>query len=243
MADVDSVRLIEEIATTLADQIRSGELPPGSKLKQEILAKQFAVSRTPIREALLRLKVEGLIDQDGQRSATVIAPSSRDIVEQYQIRAELESLAAQLAARWITDEQLLRLRAAHNRFVRAVTDLNVPHDSNDDMKARRAKIAKRREASRRWIATNAEFHETISAASKNRKLAAMLVQMRSEATRQTMSDTANAMDTHRMLANIRHHEAILSALEERDPARARDAMMRHISESADLLTSFIERQP
>ena len=239
MAEVDSARLIEEIADTLAQEIRSGALAPGSKLKQELLAERFAVSRTPIREALLKLKVEGLITQDGQRSATVCAPSSRELAEMFQIRSELEALAAQLAARWISDEQLLSLRASHDRFVRAVTDLTAPIGPDASAEVRRKYIAKKAEASKRWVATNAEFHETISAASRNRKLSLMLTQMRAEFTRQTMLDTANAVDLHRMRANIDHHEKILSALEGRDPAQARAAMIQHINESADTVIDSV----
>ena len=104
MKTAASPKLIEDLANRIQAKIVAGEYPPGTRLKQEVLAQQFDVSRTPIREALSRLEAKGIVSQAQRRSAVVRAPSSREISEMYQVRAELEGLAAQLAARWITDQ-------------------------------------------------------------------------------------------------------------------------------------------
>jgi len=124
-----SPKLIEDLANRIQAKIVAGEYPPGTRLKQEVLAQQFDVSRTPIREALSRLEAKGIVSQAQRRSAVVRAPSSREISEMYQVRAELEGLAAQLAARWITDQQLVDLRISHDEFVQAVKELRGDRDS------------------------------------------------------------------------------------------------------------------
>ena len=238
MANARSAKLIEEIAAKIRAKIASGEYAPGIRLKQETLAEEFAVSRTPIREALSRLEAQGIVAQEQRRSAVVSTPSSRDIGEMYQIRAELEGLAAQLAARWITDDQLASLRTSHDRFVRAVTALRKRNRAS----AKSADKAMRSRASAVWIATNSEFHSTIAAASNNRNLERMLGEIRSGYTSEVMSTSSVGMDTFRMEANIRHHEMILSALEKRDPARSRTTMVEHIVEAGEIVVAWFQNQ-
>jgi DNA-binding GntR family transcriptional regulator len=238
MANARSAKLIEEIAAKIRAKIASGEYAPGIRLKQETLAEEFAVSRTPIREALSRLEAQGIVAQEQRRSAVVSTPSSRDIGEMYQIRAELEGLAAQLAARWITDDQLASLRTSHDRFVRAVTALRKRNRAS----AKSADKAMRSRASAVWIATNSEFHSTIAAASNNRNLERMLGEIRSGYTSEVMSTSSVGMDTFRMEANIRHHEMILSALEKRDPARSRTTMVEHIVEAGETVVAWFQNQ-
>lgn len=235
MSTAGSAKLIDEIVERIRAKIISGEFAPGDRLKQEVLAEEFSVSRTPIREALSRLEAQGIIVQEQRRSAVVSKPSSRDIGEMYQIRAELEGLAAQLAARWITDDELGELRGAHDKFVSAVTALG---------DGRRAKTGVdrdlREQLAASWIETNAEFHSTIARASKNRNLERMLREIRSGYTRGIMSSSAGGMDRFRMEANIRHHEAILSAMERRDPIRSRKMMVEHILESGQFIAAWFE---
>jgi len=240
MANARSAKLIEEIAAKIRAKIASGEYAPGIRLKQETLAEEFAVSRTPIREALSRLEAQGIVAQEQRRSAVVSTPSSRDIGEMYQIRAELEGLAAQLAARWITDDQLASLRNSHDRFVRAVTALR--KRNRTPAKPKSADKAMRSRASAVWIATNSEFHSTIAAASNNRNLERMLGEIRSGYTSEVMSTSSVGMDTFRMEANIRHHEMILSALEKRDPARSRTTMVEHILEAGEIVVAWFQNQ-
>lgn len=232
-------QLIEDIAARIRDKIASGEYKAGDQLKQEVLAREFNVSRTPIREALSRLEAQGIITQQLRRSAVVTTPSSRDILETYQIRAELEGLAVQLAAKWITDAELAELRQSHNQFVKAVTDLMAPGTGTPGTKKL---IAKRQEASRRWISTNAAFHNAIAACAHNKKLKALLLELRAGHTQGVMTASAFGMDLHRMETNIRHHEAILAALEARNPEAAKKAMTDHILESGDYIVGLFNHE-
>lgn len=234
-----TARLIEDIAARIRDRIASGDYPPGRLLKQEELAKEFDVSRTPIREALSRLEAQGIISQEQRRSAIVRTASPRDITENYQIRAELEGLSARLAARWITDQQLVELRQAHDQFVAAVTQLRQPAQALSRPDA--PSLQQRQEATRRWIHTNGVFHGAIITCSHNDKLKKLLLGLRSGYTESTMATSAFGMDLHRMEANIRHHETILLALEARDPARANAAMRDHVRESGDYIVGLLQR--
>jgi DNA-binding GntR family transcriptional regulator len=99
------------VCALLREMIISGEVSPGEPLRQRDLATRFAVSQTPIREALRRLESEGLVANDPHRGATV-AESERGAEEDNgQVRAVLEALGARLAARQVTTEQLADLRA------------------------------------------------------------------------------------------------------------------------------------
>lgn len=236
-----SPKLIEELANKIQAKIVAGEYPPGTRLKQELLAQEFDVSRTPIREALSRLEAKGIVSQAQRRSAVVRAPSSREISEMYQVRAELEGLAAQLSARWITDQQLAELRIAHDEFVSAVKELR--SDRNGDTRASRVSPDWFQDASQRWIDMNAKFHKTICESSNNRYLARTIQEVTSGYARSVMLSSALSMNSFRIESNITQHEKILKALEDREPARARRAMVDHILEAGEFVIASFANQP
>src|SRR3954469_16331356 len=94
----------DDIALLIEEAIVSGELEPGTVLRQEQLSGQFKVSRTPIREALRRLAALGLVSFVPNRSVRVRTISREDLHEAFLVRAELESLATEVAATKITQE-------------------------------------------------------------------------------------------------------------------------------------------
>jgi DNA-binding GntR family transcriptional regulator len=97
------------VAATLRELILAGELRPGSPLRQRDLAERFGVSQTPVREALQRLESEGLVRGDLHKGATVTEADKGATEENYQIRAALESLGAELASSRIGSADLDRL--------------------------------------------------------------------------------------------------------------------------------------
>jgi len=97
-------RIADVVARRLAQAILSGQLPPGSRLREETLASNFSVSRTPIREALIVLAASGLAHLEPNRGATVLQLTADDVAEVYHLRAVLESESAALASRRITPE-------------------------------------------------------------------------------------------------------------------------------------------
>jgi DNA-binding GntR family transcriptional regulator len=107
------------IAATVREQIITGELAPGTPLRQRDLAAKFGVSPTPVREALRRLEAEGLVENDLHKGATVIQTGIDAEEEGYAVRAVLESQAARAAARRATDKDIAELRALHKQFADA----------------------------------------------------------------------------------------------------------------------------
>src|SRR5262245_64442056 len=101
--------LVDELAAAIHARVLSGELPSGTRLRQEALAEEFGVSRTPVREALRKLQAGGLVELQPHRGAVVRGLSSREIRDAYEVRATLEALAARLAAERVSREQLKRL--------------------------------------------------------------------------------------------------------------------------------------
>jgi len=112
----DRSALVDRLAATLQARMVSGELVSGTRLRQEALAEEFGVSRTPIREALRKLQASGLVELQPNRGALVRGPSSREIRDAYEVRAELEGLAAELAAERIQHAQVDGLHEAQSEF-------------------------------------------------------------------------------------------------------------------------------
>lgn len=106
MLAIDESRSLEEkVFSSLENAIISGKYKPGQALTELSISKELSVSRTPVREALLRLKEEGLIDLVRNKGAVVIGVSVEDLVDIYKIRMRLEGLAASIAAEKMTDDE------------------------------------------------------------------------------------------------------------------------------------------
>lgn len=101
----------DAIVRTLRDEIIDGRLEAGTRLKEEVIATRFQVSRVPIREALLQLENEGFVNIEKYKGATVTERSQRDVVELMQVRRGLEMLAASLAAEALGGDQTAALRS------------------------------------------------------------------------------------------------------------------------------------
>src|ERR1700756_4552838 len=101
---VRAERVADAVARRLAQAILSGDLAPGTRLREETLATNFSVSRTPVREALIQLSASGLAHLEPNRGATVLQLTADDVSEVYHLRAVLESESAALAARRVTPE-------------------------------------------------------------------------------------------------------------------------------------------
>ena len=140
---------VDEVGTQISTAIMVGELPVGTWLRQETLAKRFGVSRQPIREALRQLQASGMVEVFPNRGAVVRGPSPREIVEAYLVRSELEGLAAELATARLTPEVLVRLGEAESAFRHAAKE------------ALDATIGDFVTGDYGWGQANDAFHETI----------------------------------------------------------------------------------
>jgi DNA-binding GntR family transcriptional regulator len=211
----------DEIVDIVQSDIVAGRLLPGAVLRQEQLAQSFRVSRTPVREALRRLQAAGLVSLIPHRGARVRSLSRDDTRETFVVRAELESLAAELAATHATAEQLSRLIAAEERFSELSFALGPVEKRDGDAVAA-------------WANANYEFHDIVLESSGVRLLAELGKSVRVPFLGQLLADTtedlADLLDT-----GARQHRAIRELIAARSPAGARAVMREHVDWSAALL--------
>ena len=185
----------------ILEAIDTGLFKPGDRLVESDLAERFGVSRTPIREALQRLETQSLLARDG-RSLIVSTLDHNQMTELYAVRTELEGLAARLAARHATIEE-----------VRVLGDLVV---SDRDLLGDPSALS--------WA--NRRFHKQIHLASHNRYLVQQLdLVHRSMA---LMVTTSLAVEGRSETA-LDEHQAIVEAISQRDEERAFAALRDHIS--------------
>ena len=113
----------DDVALELEQAIVSGEFAPGTVLRQEQLSTRYGVSRTPIREALRRVAALGLVSFEPNRGVRVRTLTRAELREAFLIRAELESLATEIAAERITRADLDELEAIEDRFAGLTDEL------------------------------------------------------------------------------------------------------------------------
>jgi DNA-binding GntR family transcriptional regulator len=223
--------LVDSLASTIHARVLSGEIVRGARLPQEALAAEFGVSRTPVREALRKLQASGVVELLPNRGAVVRGPSAREIREAYEIRTELEGLAAELATARISDADLRRLREAESLFRSSVGQLvaglrrggrDAPWDEHDS-----------------WVRANDLFHQAILEAAGNRRLAEIMDDLRRSFPRE-LTWSALSANSRRLEENVLQHGAILDAIERRDAAAARLHMIAHVRAAGELVVHHFE---
>jgi DNA-binding GntR family transcriptional regulator len=197
--------LADEVAAYVRDLILTGSLRPGTRIDQEAIAATLDVSRSPIREALVILGQEGLLDVTPRRGASVAHLAPEDIVDHYELYGVVAGRAAAMAAETLKDEQIAELEAIHARFSEHRSD---GQDSADDLSR-----------------LNFEFHRILNTVAPRRTRWLLRLLERSVPT-----DYYEFADGWNRRA-IDQHAAILDAVIARDPDRARQAMEQHLRQS------------
>ena len=185
------------------EAIDQGTYLPGDRLVESELAERFGVSRTPVREALQRLETQSVLVRDG-RSMVVASLDHDQLGELYIVRAELEGLAARLAAQHAAPEEIHILQDML-RQDRAMVD-------NPSLLAR----------------SNRRFHHQIHLASHNRLLIQQLEMV--HRTMALLTSTSLAVEGRGSVA-LDEHSAIVAAISARDGDAADDALRNHISKA------------
>ncbi|MEU9286115.1 GntR family transcriptional regulator [Streptomyces sp. NPDC048275] len=221
----DDGPLVDDIAARIRARIMNGELAIGKPLRQAALAAEFGVSRTPVREALRQLQNGGLIEMQPHRGAVVRVPAPWEVRQAYEVRAELEGLAARRAASRITERQLAALRE-HNAVLREAAERAAGEESA---------------GSPATTAANDCFHTVVCEAADNPWLSRMIGRI-NESFPRNVSSLALAHDERHRQHNIREHEAIIDALTARDADRADEVMRDHVISSGEHLTAWYERR-
>ena len=189
--------------TLILDAIDAGVYRPGDRLVESELAERFGVSRTPVREALQRLETQAMLARDG-RSLIVASLDHNQLAELYVVRAELEGLAARLAAKHASPEEV--------RVLRGMIDEDRAHLGNPEELSR----------------ANRRFHRQLHLASHNRYLVQQLELVhRSMALLATTSLAAEG----RGETALAEHSAIVEAIAAGDGAAAEAALKAHISQA------------
>ncbi|NLT58187.1 MAG: GntR family transcriptional regulator [Clostridiales bacterium] len=189
------LNLRSRIFSALEESILTGRYPAGSSLTEKDLCEEFGVSRTPLREALCQLELQGLVECIPNKGAVVLGISPKDISDIYTIKIALDGLAAQLAATCISDEALTALEETLElaEFYLGKGDLD------------------------KLVELDSRFHDTICMASNNRPLRAMMssfhnyIKMARHASLTNPGRPVKSLEEHRaMLEAIRNHDAELA---------------------------------
>lgn len=195
--------LRDVVFNTLRQAILRGELAPGERLMEIRLAERLGVSRTPIREAIRKLELEGLVLMVPRKGAEVAKISEKSLREVLEVRRSLEELATELACQRMSDEQISGLEAARDAFEAAV-------DSGDVME---------------MAECDEKFHDVIFGGSDNARLVQILNNLREQMYRYRLEYIKDA-DKRQIL--LLEHENIVRAIRARHVAEAREAMREHI---------------
>lgn len=213
---LDSYRPLRDVVVdNLRQAIVSGQFPPGMRLMELQLAEEMGVSRTPVREAIRKMELEGLVVIIPRRGAYVADISIKDITEVYEIRTALDVLAAGLAAERIDDNEIKEMKA--------LLDADKPLVAAKDY----PKI----------IANDTAFHDVIYRASRNKRCMNIINNLREQIT----SIRGRSMPyPGRLTVMIKEHENIYEAIAQRSVDKAQKAVRVHMENAERTLLKVIE---
>lgn len=209
--------LREVVCESLRDAIRKGILKPGERIMEIKLAEELGVSRTPVREAIRKLELEGYVVMMPRRGTYVADMSIRDINEIFEIRTALESLSNGLAAEHITEDELEHLQ----RLLVIIGG----YIKDGDME--------------KIVETDIEFHDLLYHAARNSRLVGIISNLRDQLTR---FRTLSMSYPGRLEATLDEHRSIVEAIARGDGRAARKAAERHMENSEKTLLKAMDMQ-
>lgn len=195
--------LRDVVFNTLRQAILKGELKPGERLMEIQLADRLGVSRTPIREAIRKLELEGLVVMIPRKGAEVAKITEKDLKDVLEVRCALEELAVELACAKITASQVEELKNCMNEFNELIGKKDVTALAEKDE----------------------QFHDIIFAATNNDRLVQLLNNLREQMYRYRVEYLKDS-NAHGML--IEEHQAIVQNLESGNVAEAKKIINDHI---------------
>ena len=198
----------------LRQRIVEGHLSPGAKLNERELSELLQVSRTPLREAIKMLAAEGLVELLPNRGAVVAQMSEQDVVDTFEVIANLEGQSGELAAQRITDAQLSEIRALHYEMLAAFTRRDLPT----------------------YYRLNALIHSQLNAAAANRVLTQTWTNV--NARLQALRFRSN-FDEAKWKRAMKEHERMIELLAARDSAGLRELMITHLVHKRDVVIELM----
>ena len=209
--------LRDVVYNTLREAILKGELKPGERLMELQLASKLGVSRTPIREAIRMLELEGLAVTIPRKGAEVAKMTVKDMEDVLEVREALDELAARIACNKITEEQLQTLSKVKDAFEESTKTTDIKQIAMYDEK----------------------FHDVIYESTGNVRLVNLLNNLREQIYRYRVEYLKNVEVYPRL---IKEHETILKALQDRNQELVVEAMRDHVENQATAVTQIIRTQ-
>ncbi len=209
--------LRELVFESLREAIISGWLPPGERLMEIQLAEEMGVSRTPVREAIRKLELEGLVLMIPRKGAYVSGVSLKEVSDVFEIRLALEGLAAELATNRITDEELENLE----RYLVIIAEGIENKDLN------------------KVIEMDTDFHTLLYQASRNERLSQIINNLREQIQR---FRTTSLASPGRMQSALEEHSRLVEAISSRDSELARRLAQEHIENAENSLMEVIRQE-
>lgn len=205
------------IFNTLREAIIIGELKPGERLMEVHLAETMGVSRTPVREAIRKLELEGFVTMIPRKGAHVAELTVKNIMDVLELRASLDGLAASLAAKRITDNELEHLKSVSSCLNEYIEKGNLQGSIKKDI----------------------EFHDIIYKSSRNDKLIQIIDNLRE----QVLRFRVLYLKDYRSAKNlIKEHLEIFEYIKSRDSANAQKAAEQHIKNQEQAIITAIDKE-
>jgi len=201
-------------AELIREAILDGRLEPGTRLKEEDLARELGTSRTPVREALLVLQTEGMIEALPNRGSVVRSHTREDLLDMYELRALLEGYATRRAAQRISAEDLERLHESCKRFAKLRRGGQLPE----------------------LVRENLLFHNVILDAAGSERLSRMV---RTVIELPLVYRSYIWYSKEQVAISEHYHKQVVAALESRDGDRAELIMKEHVLEARDFLVAKV----
>lgn len=208
--------LREVVFHTLREAILTGELEPGEHLMEVKLADKLGVSRTPVREAIRKLELEGLVVMTPRRSAEVAKITKEDLIDVLEVRKVLEGLAIELSCKNRSEEDLVKLKENLKIFKLYINKNSVTEIAT----------------------TDAQFHEIIYNSTGNRRLNQILYNLREQMYRYRL-EYIKDRQTRKNL--ILEHDEIIQSIEERNVERAKKAILIHIEKQEETILGNMDK--
>ena len=206
--------LRDVVFNTLRQAILRGELKPGERLMEIQLAKKLGVSRTPIREAIRKLELEGLVLMIPRKGAEVAEITEKNMLDVLEVRRALEELAVKLACERITEEEIQELKDAADAFQKILSEKDI------------TKIAEADEA----------FHDVIFKSTGNDRLIQLLNSLREQMYRYRL-EYLKREEYHPQL--LEEHQQIIDRITRKDQSEAAELIDRHIGNQVDVMLEMI----
>ncbi|MEP3628611.1 MAG: GntR family transcriptional regulator [Hyphomicrobiales bacterium] len=205
------IELLDRLRALIVD----GSLQPGTKIPERELCERYHVSRTPMREALKVLAVDGLVWLEPNRGAWVSKITIEDLQEVFPVMGALEALSGELACERITDDEIAAIRAIHDQMIE--------HYEARDLT--------------QYFQSNQAIHEAILSAARNSELTTMY---KSLAARVRRARYLANMTDERWASAVEEHEQILKALQKRQGDELGKILRQHLASKFETVRQWLE---